>query len=164
MPTASVNYGTSTALTKTLASLASDTNLLIGRSMPAIDNTSALKVDYSLNFKVTTGTTPTAARQIEIWAAPSEDGTNYAGGNGGTDAAKTHTAESKANMVLLGIMPTNATSNVAYELVVPSLATALGGFMPRKCSFFIVHNTGVALHATEGNHVVSHTGSTYTSA
>ena len=164
MATSGNTYGTSTALTKTLASLASDTNLLIGRSITAIDNTSTLANDYSVKFVIQTGTTPTTARQIEIWAAPSEDGTTYAGGNGGTDAAKTHTAESKAQMVLVAIMSTNATSNTNYTFIVSSLAGVLGGAMPRKCSFFIVHNTGVALNATEGNHVITATAIKYTSA
>lgn len=164
MATATINYGTSAAKTATLASLATDANLLVGRTTNAIDNTSELAVDYSVYFKITTGTTPTTLKVIEIWAAMSEDGTNYAGGNGGTDAGKTHTAETKACMVLVASIGTNGSSNLAYEVVVPSLAAILGGAMPRKVSFFIVHNTGVNLNSTSGNHVVSATPIKYDSA
>lgn len=164
MSTAAISYGTSTALTASLASLASDTNLLVGRTTNAIDNTSTLAVDYSVYFRVTTGTTPTTLRVIEIWAAGSEDGTNYAGDNGGTDAGKTHTAETKACMTLIASIGTNGSSDIGYRIVVPSLAAALGGAIPRKVSFFIVHNTGVNLNATGGNQVVTYTATKYTSA
>lgn len=164
MATSSINYGTSTAVTLTLASLASDTNLLVGRTSNALDNTTTKAIDYSLRFKTRTGTTLTANRVIELWAAPSEDGTNYSGGNGGTDAGKTHTAESKESMVLLAALRTNATNSTDYEINVASLAGALGGALPRKVSFFVVQNTGAALDATGSNHVLSATPIKYDSA
>lgn len=157
MADAQLTYGTSTGLTKTLASLASDVNLLVGRTIAAIDNTSTKALDYLVRFSVTLGTSPTANRAVEIWAAPSEDGTVYAGGNGGTDAGKTHTQESKDQMTLVGAYRTPATTGFVVEVVVSSLAGLLGGNMPRKCSFWVVHSTGVALNTTEGNHVVTHT-------
>lgn len=164
MTTAAITYGTSTADTFTLASLATDTNLLVGRASAAIDNTSTLAIDYSAYFKITTGTSPTASKQIEIWCGPSEDGTNYAGGIGGSDAGKTLTAEAKANLILIKIMPTNNTSNVAYEWVCASLANVIGGLVTRKFGFWVVHNTGVNLNATGGNQVVSLTATKFTSA
>ena len=39
-------YGTASDVTITLASLASDTNLLTGRESTAVDNTSSLVLDY----------------------------------------------------------------------------------------------------------------------
>lgn len=161
--TSSNKYIASAAVTMTLASLATDANLLAGRVATAIDNTSNLYNDYSLYLKFTTGTSPTASKQGEWWLAPSEDGTNYAGGAGGADANKTFVAETKACLWLLGIVPTNATSNTAYELVIPSLV-ALIGFIPRKFNPVFFHNTGVNLNSTGGNHVVSATGIQFTSA
>jgi hypothetical protein len=38
------------------------------------------------------------------------------------------------------------------------LRQAFGGTMPEKCVLFIVHNTGVALNATAGNHAFYATG------
>lgn len=162
---ADIEYITSTEVTCGLETgpLASDTNLLAGRASAAVDNTSEEAVDYSVYIEVTTGTSPTASRVIEVWVAASEDGTNYAGGNGGSDANKTHTAESKANMVLIASMGTNATSNTAYEFVISSLAGLLGGAIPRKFSFFVVHNTAVALNSTAGNQTISVTPLHYTS-
>lgn len=164
MTTATINYGTSTAVTLTAASLASDTNLLAGRASAAVDNTGTKAVDYSVYLKIRTGTTLTANRVIEFWCAVSEDGTNYAGGNGGSDANKTHTAESKERMTLLDAIRTNGTNSTDYETVIPSLAGALGGAIPRKFSFFIVQNSGAALDATGGNHVLSATAIKYDSA
>jgi hypothetical protein len=164
MPTSTINYGTSAALTITLASLASDTNLLAGRTAAALDNTTTKAIDYSLRFKTRTGTTLTANRVIELWAAPSEDGTNYSGGNGGTDAAKTHVAESKEAMVLLAAIRTNSTNSTDYEFNLASLAGALGGAIPRKVGFFVVQNSGAALDATGGNHVLTLTPIKYDSA
>ena len=61
-------YGTSTVITNAIASLASDTNLLAGYESAVIDNTTDGFEDIILSGKVTTGTSPTASRQIEVWA------------------------------------------------------------------------------------------------
>jgi hypothetical protein len=61
-------YGATTVITASLASLASDTNLLAGLESAVIDNTTDGFEDIIISGKVTTGTSPTAARQIEVWA------------------------------------------------------------------------------------------------
>jgi hypothetical protein len=38
------------------------------------------------------------------------------------------------------------------------LRAAFGGELPSKVVLFIVHNTGVALNSTAGNHEVSYVG------
>ena len=53
-----LSYGTASDLTITLASLATDANLLTGRESAAIDNTSALVLDYLVSGKITSGTSP----------------------------------------------------------------------------------------------------------
>jgi len=55
-----IAYGSSSNLTITLDSLASDTNFLAGRESTEIDNE---YVDYLLSGKVTTGTSPTTHAQ-----------------------------------------------------------------------------------------------------
>lgn len=162
MTTASIAYGTSTAMTMTLASLASDTNLLAGRESTAVDNSSTLAVDYIVGGKVTTGTSPTASRVIEVWAYASYDGTTYSGGATGTDAALTFASE-KTSLALLQVLPTDATSNHTYEWGPFSIADAFG-IMPKKFGIYIVHNTGVNLNSTAGNHEVKYTAVNYTSA
>ncbi len=61
-------YGVTTVITNAVASLASDTNLLAGYESVVIDNTTDGFEDIILSGKRTTGTSPTASRQIEVWA------------------------------------------------------------------------------------------------
>lgn len=163
MTTATISYGTSAALTATLASLASDTNLIAGRQSTVIDNTSDVAIDAIVGGKVTTGTSPTASRQIEVWAFGSYDGTTYSAGAGASDANFSPTGE-KTLMSLLTVIPTDSTSNHAYEWGPFSVAQAFGGTMPKKWGIFIVHNTGVNLNSTGGNHEIKYTPVKYASA
>ncbi|HVX90632.1 MAG TPA: hypothetical protein VHC20_03270 [Candidatus Paceibacterota bacterium] len=162
MSTATPLYGTATALTMTLASLASDTNLVAGRSSAAVDNTSDDAVDAIVGGKVTTGTSPTASRQIEVWMIASYDGTSYSGGATGSDA--NFTPQSKTLLALLTIIPTTGTSNQTYTWGPFSVANAFGGVMPVKWGVYIVHNTGVALNSTGSNHEVKYMPVKYESA
>lgn len=163
MTTAAISYGTSTALTITLASLASDTSLIAGRQSTVIDNTSDLAIDAIVGGKITTGTSPTASKQIEVWAFASYDGTTYGGGAGASDANFSPTGE-KTTFSLLTSIPTDSTSNHTYEFGTFSIAQAFGGTMPKKWGIYVVHNTGVALNATGGNHEIKYTAVKYTSS
>jgi hypothetical protein len=155
MPTLTPVYGTKVTHTITLASLASDTNLLAGRAGTAIDQKDTDDaIDALVGGLVTTGTTPTASRQIEIWAYGSMDDTNFNEGITGSDANKTLVA--KTTLRLLTIIPTVATSNQPHYWGPFSIAQAFGGFVPVRWGIFIVHNTAVALNATGGNHFVEH--------
>ena len=156
MPTATPLYGAATTMTMTLASLASDANLLIGRESTAVSNVTDDAIDALVGGKVTTGTTPTTGKQIEIWAYGSYDGTSYTASATGTDAGLTLTAPRKSLLRLLQIIPTDATSNVTHAWGPFSIAQAFGGFMPRNWGLWIVHNTGVVLNATAGNHEVKY--------
>lgn len=149
-------YGTASDLTITLASLASDTNLLAGRESATIDNTSSLNLDWLISGKVTTGTSPTAARQIEVWAVGSWDGTTWPDVFDGTESTETITsADIKAAICRpVAIMATGSTSNVTYFFGPVSLAAVFGGIVPPKVVLFVVHNTGVALNSTSGNHQI----------
>jgi hypothetical protein len=155
MPTATPNYGTATAMTMTLASLASDTNLVAGRASTAANNVTDDAIDCLVCGKVTTGTSPTADRQIEVWAYGSCDGSLYSGGATGTDANLT--PQAKSLLRLLTVIPTSNVSNQQYNWGPISIAQAFGGVVPRNWGVFIVHNTGVALNATGTNHEVKYT-------
>ena len=161
MTTATILHDAATTDTITLASLASDTNLVAGREGTAVSHEDA-EIDSLVGGKVTTGTSPTASRQIEVWAYGSYDGTSYSGGASGSDANLT--PQEKTLLRLLTIIPTVNTSNQAYTWGPFSMAQAFGGSLPRKTGVFIVHNTGVNLNSTAGNHEVKRTPIKYSSA
>lgn len=149
-------YGSASDATITLASLASDTNLLAGRESSEIANTSALALDYLISGKVTAGTSPTAARSIEVWAVGSWDGTTWPDVFDGTDSDETITsADIKASVCrLLAAMATANTSDRTYHFGPVSVAAAFGGVVPPKFVVFVVHNTGQNLNSTAGNHQI----------
>ena len=166
MTTATMLYGSVTTHTITLASLASDTALIAGRNGTAINNGSAGEdaIDAMLGGKVTTGTTPTNGKQIEIWCYGTWDGgTTYSAGVTGTDANFSPTGE-KTLMRLVTMIPTDGTSDHGYEWGPFSVASVFGGVMPEKWGVYIVHNTAVALNATAGNFSVKHTPIKFESA
>ena len=149
-------YGAASDVTITLASLASDTNLLAGRESAEIVNTSTLALDYLVSGKITAGTSPTASRSIEVWVVGSWDGTNWPDVFDGTDSNETITsADIKASVCrLLAAMATANTSDRTYHFGPVSVAAAFGGVVPPKVVVFVVHNTGVALNATGSNHQI----------
>lgn len=150
------SYPAASDITITLASLATDANLLVGRQSTAIDNSTNLYTDYLVSGKVSTGTSPTTAKSIEVWAVGSWDGTNWPDAFGAADAGRTFTsADIKSSVVrLLGVMATDATSNRVYHFGPTSVAGAFGGTLPPKFAVFVVHSTAVALNATAGNHQI----------
>lgn len=155
MTTATPVFGSKVTMTITLASLASDTNLLAGRESTAVDQKDVDDaIDAMVGGLVTTGTTPTAARQIEVWAYGSYDDTNFNDAITGADSNRT--LVTKSLLRLLTIIPTNSTSNQAYKWGPYSIASAFGGIIPVQWGIYIVHNTGVALNATGGNHEVEY--------
>jgi hypothetical protein len=148
-------YGTASDVTITLASMASDTNLLTGRESAVIDNTSLLVLDYLVSGKITTGTGPTAGRSIEVWAVGSWDGTNWPDVFDGTDSAETTSAEMKPSVCrFIAAIATTATADRAYHFGPVSLASAFGGTLPPKFVFFVTHSTGANLNSTAGNHQI----------
>lgn len=164
MTTATPVYGTPTALTITLASLAQDaTNLTAGRESTVLDQKDSLDaIDVLVGGKITTGGTVTDLRQIEVWAYASWDDAEYTGGATGSDANLT--AVGKTGMALLTIIPTTSTANATYRFGPYSIAQAFGGSLPVQFGIFVVHNTGGALHATGSNHEIFYTTVKYESA
>lgn len=154
-----IKYGTTTTITNAIASLASDTNLLAGYESAVIDNTSDGFDDIILSGKVTTGTSPTASRQIEIWAV-AWDSNAWPDVFDGTTGAETITsADIKAALCkCVAIMPTNNTSDRTYSFTGVSAKQVFGGVLPSTFVLFTVHNTGVNLNATAGNHEFRYQG------
>ena len=151
-----LSYPAASDLTITLASLGSDTNLLTGRESATIDNSSNLYLDYLISGKITTGTSPTAARSIEVWAIGSWDGTNWPDVMDGTESGETITsADIKASVCrFVAAMATANTSDRTYHFGPVSIAAAFGGTLPPKFVLFVTHSTGVALNSTDGNHQI----------
>lgn len=151
-----IAYGTAADATITLASLASDTNLLTGRESDAIVNTSTLALDYLVSGKITVGTSPTASRTIEVWAVGSWDGTNWPDVFDGTDSAETITsAEIKTTICrCVASIPTTNNSDRTYPFGPVSIASLFGGMVPPRFVFFVTHSTAVNLNSTAGNHQI----------
>ena len=152
-------YGSTQTITAAIASLASDTNLLAGLESSIIDNTTDGFEDIILSGKATTGTSPTASRQIEVWAI-AWDSNAWPDVTDGTSSSETLTsADIKASLCkAVAIMPTNNTSDRAYFFTGVSAKQVFGGVLPSKFVLFIVHNTGVNLNATAGNHEFRYQG------
>ena len=152
-------YGSKTTLTAAVASLASDTNLLAGIESSVIDNTTDGFDDILVSGKITTGTSPTASRQIEVWAV-AWDGANWPDVFDGTTSAETITSSDIKNAICkpVAILATNNTSDRTYHFTGASLREAFRGELPSKVVLFVVHNTGVNLNSTAGNHELSYVG------
>jgi len=160
MASTKLTYASSAALTITLASLATSSTLVAGRSSTEIDNTTNLHIDKLISGKVTVGTTPTVNTLIEVWLIPKREDSSYHDTFDGTDKAVTVTSRSHllAYGTLLATMAVPATtSNVAYEFS-RSASAATGMALPAKFQIFVVHNTGVNLNSTGGNHALYEKG------
>lgn len=143
-------FGASTALTITLASLASSTTG-VGRQSTIVDNTSTRYQDVFVYVKITQGTTPTGNKAVYVYLIRDDDNaSNYrTDGAGTTDAALT-----VQNAILVGAM---------RNLAVPSTGDVLyGDFLITKpgprWGIAIVHDTGVDLNSTGSNHYVRFVG------
>ena len=149
-------YNTATALTISLASLASSATRLVGRESLAVSNVSTLAFDTLVAGKVTTGTSPTADRRIEVWIYGSVDGVVYPDTITGVDSGRTLTSANikRTGLRLAAVMLTDATSSRQYSWGPLSVAELFGGILPVQWGVFITHDTGVNLHATGSNHYV----------
>lgn len=148
-------YGTPADITITLASLPTSSTKLVGREGNALDNTTNLCVDYLVSGKITTGTSPTASKTIEIWAVGSWDGTLWPDVFDGTDSAETVSAQSVKDQICkcIASINTSNTNDFTYPFGTVSLR-ALFGEVPPKVTFFVTHDTGVNLNSTSGNHQI----------
>jgi hypothetical protein len=155
MASGKIEYGSSFALTITLASLATSSTLVAGRESAAVDNGSDKYLDVLVAGKVTTGTSPTDAKQIVVYVYGSiNDVPDYPDVLDGTDSAETFTSEGVRNaaVVVAAVISTNNTSDRTYFVRPFSVAACFGGSMPKKWGIFVAHDTGVNLNSTSGNH------------
>jgi hypothetical protein len=161
-----LKYATPATITISPASLATSSTRTAGRESTAIDNGTNLYVDALVSGKITTGTTPTANKQIDIWVYAAHDETpTYPDVMDGTDSAETVTSENVRNsaMALAHSIRVDNTSDRTYWVNPFSVAALFGGILPRRWGLFIAHDTAVNLNSTAGNHEFKFTGLHYQS-
>lgn len=150
-------YAASSALTITLASLATSATLVAGQESTAVDNTTNKYLDYLIAGKITTGTTPTDAKEIRVYVyGQAEDVPTYPDVFDGLDSAETVTSTQirDAALRLAAVIATNTTSDRIYWFGPLSVAALFGGQMPKRFGVFVTHSTVAALNATAGNHAI----------
>lgn len=153
-------WGASAAYTITLTGLASSSTKVAGRESTAISHTTADPLDYLVGGKITTGTSPTANKTIDVWVYASIDDTpTYPDVFDGTDSAETVTSENVRNsaLKLLTSIVVAGTSDIAYWFGPTGIAQLFGGGLPKNHGLFVTHDTVAALHATAANHAISYT-------
>lgn len=169
MTTQAISYGASTAITISLASVATSATFVAGQESNQVDNSSNLYDDALVRGKITVGTTPTVNTQILVYVWGSDvDITGHAlDVLDGADSVETLTSAGIRNglLKLAASLDVDATtSNRVYEIGAFSVATLFGGIMPKFWGIFVTHNTGVNLNSTGGNHEMTYTGIKYTFA
>lgn len=155
-----VAYAASADYTITLASLATDANLLTGREGGSLSNTTNKYLDELVSGKITTGTTPTDVRQIEVHViAALNDTPSWPDVFDGTESGVTVTSAGikQAIAATLAIIQTNNTSDRTYPFKPIGLRQFFGDGLPSAHVPFVTHNTGVNLNSTAGNHKLTHT-------
>jgi len=152
------SYPSSTTATISLASLASDTNLLAGRQSDEIDNTSNKYLDYLLSGKVrvNTGTAPTTTRAIQVFVVAIADGSTWPDQFTGSDADRSLTSANHKSSIckFAAEMVNDATTGATYWFSGVSVAAIFGGVLPTKFAVWVVHNTGQTLSSTAGDHAI----------
>ncbi len=157
---AKVAYGASAAYTWTLTGLATDASLLAGRESTWVSNASNKYIDELIAGFITTGTSPTAAKQIEVYAIGSLNDTPlYPDVFDGTDSAETITSADIKSAIckLLALLTTSNTSDRTYPFGPAGIRQLFGDGLPTTHGLFGTHNTAVNLNATAANHAAYHT-------
>lgn len=158
-----IAYGSSAALTISLASLATSSTLLAGRESTAVNNTSNLYYDYQFGGYSTVGTTPTINTYIGLWYYAAQDDTptypslvtsGIAGSDGGATAVTAGVRDNSLTPIAL-LLVDATTSNRQYNLAPLYL---FGGCSPKRWGAWAAHSTAVNLNSTGGNHVWSYHG------
>lgn len=137
-------YGTSTAMTITLASL----NANFGRSSTQVTDTSPSAPRVVIYFKITTGTTPTSNTAIRIYfIRADDDGTEHRDGEvGTTDAAIADVDDFVRSVQLAHVITVSTDSNEDY----------VGSFIVDEpgtdWQVAVINNTGATLDTGSSNH------------
>jgi hypothetical protein len=149
------SYAASSTVTATLASLASDTNLLAGRSSTTVDNTVLLANNIHVSVRIKAGTTPTAGI-LEVHLIAMLNDTVWPDTIDGTNSNKTLTSAAIKQSICrpIGAINTDTTTGLVYPFGPIGVAGLYDGYVPKKFVIFVVHSMVAALDATNGNHVI----------
>jgi hypothetical protein len=148
-------YASSSNLTVTnLAGLSSSATWVAGWESDAIDNTSNLYQDYSIDAKITVESSGLSAGEIRLYLVKMLDDSTWPDVFDGTESTETVTdTEIRDAICLPGAMTvTDTTASRVYYLTVPSVAAVFGGNLPHKFVVFITQSTGTTLE-TSGQQV-----------
>lgn len=147
----------SSALTHTLASLATSSTRVAGQASAAYDNSTNKDENLAVSLMFTTGTSPTASF-AEAWLVQErEDGTwpdIFTSTYSGSDGAFTVKSRDilRAGAVLLGSTATDSTSNRTYVFQLRDAPMLFGTKFVNKFFVWFTHSTAVNLNSTSGNH------------
>ena len=143
-------FGSSTALTITLASLSSSTSG-VGRQSTLIDNTTLGYQKLHIFVKIKQGTSPVANRAVYVYLLKADDNAteHRSDGAGTSDAALT-----VVNAQLIGAMY-NGTSPSTGDVLYGEFVVHDPG---RQWGVAIVHDTGATLNSTGSNHWARYVG------
>lgn len=161
MATRKLTYAASVEIDIDPEGLATSTTRTVGVESAAILNTANLYLDALVGGKITTGTSPTAGKQVDVWVyAAYKDTPTYPDTIDGTKSGETITSENVRNaaMKLGASIIVDATSDRTYFVAPFSIAELFGGVLPTHWGLFVAHDTAVNLHATNTNHEFWHTG------
>lgn len=98
----------------------------------------------TVSFAVPAGT-PADSKAVNVWIAPSEDGTHYPDNDqySGTNNTQT-TLRSPSNFLGPFVVAAGTASITAYG-VLPSLRTLCGGILPREFGVILENQSGLTL-------------------
>lgn len=144
-------FAASTALTITLASLATSSDSKTGRQSDIVDNTTVRYRDILIYVKVKQGTSPTGSKGVVVYGIRSDAHAtpHRTDGAGASDAAIT-----VLNARAIGVGGNKASPATGEEIFIDCIFHRPGP----KWAIAIAHNTAVALEATPGNHWARYVG------
>jgi len=150
MQTITSQFSNATAMTITLASLASST-AGVGRQSDFVDNAAGHR-EVLLFVRVRQGTSPTGNRGVYIHLL--RDDGDASTPQRTDDAGADDAAITIGNAELVGVLQNGGSPSTGDDLVGSFLIHQPGP----KWAIAIVHDTGAALDGTGGNHVVRFVG------
>jgi len=151
----------SAAFTITLTGLATSATKVAGRESTAVAVGANDYLDYLIGGKLTTGTSPTVSKSIDVWVYGAiEDDPIYPVNITGSDAAATMASENQRNsaLKLLHTIVVDNTSDRPYSFGPSGIAQLFGGGLPTDFGVWVTHDTAVNLNATAANQAIYHTG------
>jgi hypothetical protein len=154
-------YGQAARINISLAALATSANFTAGQESDIVNNeldASTHFLDVRVTAKITTGTTPTADKDIRVYGHAALDDTNdYVDALTGKNAPVTitNTYIVDTGLVPLGSSSNSGTSNITYFPGCITLQAAFG-HVPKRWGIYVTHSTAVNLNATPGLHALSY--------